>query len=106
MEISELQYAEKLVEINALRAENGALYDRIQDEVEAQSIRIDALETRLRYTLGALEAVEFINISYAPEYDISTRRCPWCKNALEKDHKPDCLRQLALSMPPQDIGEK
>lgn len=59
---------------------------------------IQYLEAEIAALRAALEAVEFANISYTPEYDIATRRCLWCKKTLEADHSPDCQRQAALGL--------
>lgn len=71
---------------------------RLTADYERAIGRYQYLESEIAALRAALEAVEFANISYTPEYDIATRRCLWCKKTLEADHSPDCQRQAALGL--------
>lgn len=59
-------------------------------------VRIDELESRLRVALAALEAA------------LDDGICPVCWSPMKDGyiHASDCIIDLALSMPPQNIGEK
>ena len=76
-----------------------AKIDELKKENENLSANLDAALTRLRYALAALECIEWTSLTvYGPA-------CPWCGGYMKDGHKPDCLRQLALAMPPE-VGEK
>ena len=81
-----------------------AIIDELKQENENLSVNLDAALTRLRYALAALEAVEWVS---DPTPNTIYDECPWCFASIRfhGKHKPDCLRQLALAMPPE-VGEK
>jgi hypothetical protein len=75
--------------------------------------KIEALKTENAKLRAALQQVEWVWTGTSKQGDRTELICPWCKNAPDsigveysrRGHKPDCLRQAALSPNTQQEGE-
>jgi len=63
-----------------------------RDAAEIKELKADNAKLR-----GALEMVQWVGAHCA---------CPWCKNREEEGHRPDCVRQAALSPPSAEAQEE